>query len=225
MRRTGSRPRSVLVFVLLTFSATTLSTTSARAEPPPPKPSPAQPIELREVFWSGRYGQMRHAERPFQGNRLLEGPDLYRALGREDLARAYESRGHAKIALAIAGLGALVLGAIVTASATPETRCDTPPRNVIQPPVCRTDEKQGTVAAGIGMALLGPTLMLVAGFGVAAEPVAPAERQRLIDAFNASLAPAAAAGAPTRPRPAAIRFTASPTLSGSGAGVTLDARF
>jgi hypothetical protein len=73
--------------------------------------------------------------------------------------------------------------------------------------------------------LLGPTLLFVAGFGFDTEPVSPSELQRLINAFNASLAHAADFGGPTHPRPAGIRFTASPTFSGSGAGLTVDARF
>lgn len=108
--------------------------------------------------------------------------------------------------------------------ATPETHCDTPPRysGVFQPAVCTTNWKDGTVAAGLVIMLLAPTLSFVAGLGFDTEPVSPAERQRLIDAFNASMA---VDDAPTRPRPAAIRLTASPAFSGTGAGVTLRARF
>jgi len=193
MRRTGSRSRSVSVFVLLASSSATLSTTPARADPPSPvaplaaPPAQPQPIELRQVVLESRYHYIRQVELPFQTGKLLQGADLYRALGREDLARAYETRGGAKVALAIAGLGALVTGAIVMASAKPDTRCDPPSKNVFQPPVCRTGDHQGTVAAGIGIALLGPALMMVAGFAFDLDPVSPAERRRLIAAFNASL--------------------------------------
>jgi hypothetical protein len=226
MRRNGSGWRSVFVFALLAFSSATLSATSARAEPPDPPPAQPKRIELRVVFFGGPHGEMRHAEVAFQEGRPLEGAAFYRALGREDLARSYESRGGARVALAVAGFAALVTGAIVLASAKPETQCDPPPKNIFQPPpVCRTDWKEGTIAAGIGLALLGPVLPVVGAFAIHADPVGPAERQRLVDAFNSSLGHAAADGAPTRPRPAAIRFTATPTFSGSGAGLTVAAHF
>ena len=251
MRRSGARSRSISVFVLLAFSSATLATTTAGADlsfpmadpfvgsgPPAPAPAPitplvspaarSQPIELREVVWGDRYGQMRHGPFPFQGGSPLDGAALYRALGRDDLARAYESRVDAKIALAITALGAFVTGVIVLKGVTPETRCETPPpRYVFQPPVCQTDWKNGTVAAGLSFMLLGPTLLFVSGLGFGADPVSPAERQALIDAFNASLAHATADGAPTRPKPkpAGVRFKASPTFSGSGAGLTVDAWF
>ena len=252
MRRSGSRSRSVSVFVLLAFSSATLATTSARADLPfpmadpfvgsgpaapaaatpspitplAPPVTPSQPIELREIFWGDRYGAARHGRFPFQGSRLLEGAAFYRALGRDDLARAYESRVDAKIALSITALGAFVTGFIVLKGVTPETQCETPPpRYPFEPPVCQTDWKKGTAAAGIGIILSGLTLWFVSGLGFGADPVSPAERQRLIDAFNASLAHATADGPRTPASQAAIRFTASPTVSGSGAGLRVDARF
>jgi hypothetical protein len=169
MRRTGSRSRSVSVLARLAFSSALVSTTSARADLPFPmadpfvgsgaaspaaaaptsiKPlvplAPSQPIELREVFWGDRYGGVRHGPFPFQGIRPLDGAALYRALGRDDLADAYESRVGAKIALSLTGLGAGVIGAFVLRSAMPDTQCDTPPKYSLQPPVCRTDSKDGT---------------------------------------------------------------------------------
>jgi hypothetical protein len=255
MRRSGSRSRPVTVLLLLAFSSATLATTSARADlsfpmadtfvgsgpaapaaatPSPITPlvstaAPSQPIELREVFWGDRYGQVRHGPFPFQGGKPLDGADLYRALGRDDLVRAYESRVDAKVALAITALGALATGAIVLKGATPETQCETPPpRYAFQAPVapvCQTDWKKGTVAAGIGIMLSGLTLFFVSGLGFGADPVSPAERLRLIDSFNASLAHATADGAPTRAKSATTHFTASPTLSGSSAGLTVNARF
>jgi len=199
--------RSVSVLVLLVFSSVTLSTSAARAEWPMPAaaaaPSPitplvppparAPPIELREVFWGDRHGRVRHTLYPFQGGRVLEGADLYRVLGRDDLVRAYQSRVEAKVGLFAAGLGASVLGAIVLAQARPETQCDPAPQTsgAFQAPVCRTDWKEGTVATGIGLALLGTVLSMVAGFAIDPQPVGPAERQRLIDEFNAAPAPAA----------------------------------
>ena len=251
MHRSGSRSRPVSVLVLLAFSSATLATTSAHADlsfpmadtfvgsgpaaaaPSPITPlvspaAPSQPIELREVFWGDRYGQVSHGPFPFQGSKPLDGAGLYRALGREDLARAYESRVDVKVGLAITGLGAFMTGGIVLKGATPETQCETPPpRYAFQAPVapvCRTDWKTGTIAAGIGIMLSGVTLF-VSGVGFGPDPVSPAERLRLIDTFNASLAHATADGARTRAKSATIHFTASPTLSGSSAGLTVDARF
>ena len=254
MRRRRSRSRPGSVLVLLAFSSATLATTSAHADlsfpmadtfvgsgpaapaaaaPPPITPlvspaAPSQPIELREVFWGDRYGQVRHGPFPFQGSKPLDGVDLYRALGRDDLSRAYESRVNLKLGLAMTGLGAFMAGGIVLKGATPETQCQTPPSKYAfqlpVAPVCQTDWKTGTVAAGIGIMLSGLTLFVVSGvFG--ADPVSPAERLRLIDAFNASLAHATADGARTRAKSDTIQFTASPKLSGSSAGLTLDARF
>ena len=160
MHRSGSRSRPVSVLVLLAFSSATLATTSAHADlsfpmadtfvgsgpaapaaaaPSPITPlvspaAPSQPIELREVFWGDRYGQVRHGPFPFQGNRPLDGSALYRALGRDDLSRAYESRVDAKIALAITALGALVTGGIVLKARRPRPsakphRRDTPSKH------------------------------------------------------------------------------------------------
>jgi hypothetical protein len=251
MRRSGSRSRSVSVAVLLAFSSGTLATASARADlsfpmadpfvgsgpaasapaAPPPitplvtPPPGSQPIELREVFWGDRYGRVLHGPFPFQGSRPLDGAALYRALGRDDLARAYESRVDAKIALAFTPLVPIAVGAIVLKSATPETHCSTPPKYSLQLPVCQTDSKDGTVATGIGIMLLAPVLLLVVGVAFDVNPVSPWQRQRLIDTFNASLGHATSDGAAARQRPASISFTASPTLSGSGAGLMVDARF
>ena len=122
-----------------------------------------------------------------------------------------------------------MIGGIVLKGATPETQCETPPpRYAFQvpvAPVCQTDWKTGTVAAGIGIMLSGLTAFVVSGLGFGPDPVSPAERFRLIDAFNASLAHATADGARTRAKSATIHFTASPTLSGNRAGLTVDARF
>src|SRR3569623_78458 len=91
---------------------------SSTAPAPPPS---RQPIELRESCWGGRYGQVRHGPYPFQGDQPLDGADLYRAKGRDDLLRAYESRGQVRISLAAASLGSLLAGADVEAEATPHT--------------------------------------------------------------------------------------------------------
>src|SRR3569623_3429350 len=82
---------------------------SSTAPAPPPS---RQPIELREIFW-GRYGQVRHGPYPFQGDQPLDGADLYRAMGRDALLRAYASRGQVRLALAAASLAALLAGAVV----------------------------------------------------------------------------------------------------------------
>jgi hypothetical protein len=247
MRPSGSRSRSLLA--LLAFSSATLATTSASADlsfpmadpfvgsgpttpaaaAPPPitplvsPPAGSQPIELREVFWGDRYGQVRHGPFPFQGSKPLDGAALYRALGRDDLARSYESRVDAKLGLGLIGLGAIVVGAFVLKGATPQTQCTTPPKYSLQSPVCQTDWNDGTIATGIGVMASGLILLIANGVGLDANPVSWAERQKLIDAFNAALAHTTTAGA--RPRPSALRFTASPTFSGSGAGLSVDARF
>ncbi len=254
MRRSGFRSSSVSVFVLLAFSSATLATTSARADLPfpmadpyvgsdpaapaaaaPPQITPlaspppgAQPIELREVFWGDRYGQVRHGPFPFQGNRPLDGAAFYRALGREDLASAYETRAGVKVALGISALAAIVVGALVLKGATPETQCESPPSKYafqIQAPVCQTDSKNGTLATGIVVLAAGPILMITAAAAIDTDPVSPTERRKLIDAFNASLAHATADGAPARPKPGGVSFTVSPTLSTSGAGLTVGGRF
>ena len=239
---------------MLAFSAAALAPTAARADlsypipdpifgfgparpaaaaPPPVTPlaSPppgTQPIELREIFWGDRFGQLRHRPVPFQGNQPLDGAALYRALGREDLASAYETRAGVKVAVGLGAPAALVVGALVLKSATPETHCETPPSKYafqIQAPVCQTDWKNGTIATGIVLLAAGPVLMITASAAIDTEPVSLAERQRLIDAFNASLAHATTDGAPARPKPAGVTSSASPVLSTGGAGLTLGARF
>ncbi len=243
MRRRASR--SICSLVLLAFSSAVLVPTAARADPlspnpdlsagappiPPPPPLPTsslvhQPIELRDVFWGSR-GLLVHDVFPFQGNRPLNGAELYRVMGREDLAQSYEKRGAAKIALAVASLGALLAGAITMADATPETHCDAAPKYpiVLQPPVCRTDWKSGQIATGVGLALLSPVLMLVAGLGFSTDPLSLAERRNLIDKYNASLGRPATDSAPSVPRSGANHLMAAPMLSSDGAGVTVGGRF
>lgn len=243
MRRNSSRLRSISIFALLAFWSAALVPAAASADPmsiaapsigvgpatatTPSTPAAArQPIELREILWS-RYGEVRHARFPFQGDKPLNGVALYQAMGRDDLVQAYESRTDAKIAFAIASLAAMVAGTVVLTGATPDTECDALSKNPtnFQSPLCRTDWKTDQIATGIVLTLLGPVLLGIAGLGITADPLSPAERQKLIETYNASLVRPAADSAPAVPRPAALRFTAAPSLSSTGAAVTVGGGF
>jgi hypothetical protein len=169
---------------------------------------------------------MLHAPVAFQGGRILEGADLYRALNRGDLATAYESRVAGKVALELASLGALLAGGLVIGTNTPDTQCGFAPQMYpFQPPqvVCQTNEHSGARDVGIGLLVLAPILM-IAGVVIDAEPVSPLERQQLIDTFNASLPPGTAEASPLRSR-AAVSFTAAPAVSANGASLILGASF
>jgi hypothetical protein len=109
----------------------------------------------------------------------------------------------------------------------PDTHCDftTPTNPFMAPqPVCHTDDKSTATAAGIGLLVLSPVLMLV-GMVIHADPVSFEERQRLAEAFNASLPPGTAEAEPPRPRTPTISFMAAPALSPGGASLSLGARF
>jgi hypothetical protein len=72
-------------------------------------------------------------------------------------------------------------------------------------------------------------LLAVGSLALNPDPVSPAERRRLVDAYNASLGAPAAEAAPPRPRGAGFTMAfnpiVSPSVSASGAGLTLGGRF
>ena len=90
--------------------------------------------------------------------------------------------------------------------------------------VCTTDSNDSARGIGIGLMVLSPLLMF-GSIGIKADPVSPAERQTLIDAYNASLGPPTTEAAPARPRRAAFGLAVEPTASATSAGLTLDGRF
>ena len=227
---------------LLALSSATLSTVPVRADifvpltTPPPSPSGAavvsppsrpQPIELREVFWGGRYGELRHRQVPFQGGKVLEGAEFYRALDREDLARAYEARVAGLAALAGAGLLTMLVSASILVSTMPQTHCDivsmpypySPPQQA-----CTTDSHDTARAVGVGLMLLGPALML-GSFAIHPDPVSPAERQALVDTYNASLGPPTGEAAPVHAPRSGFNLSVEPTVSATGGGVAFGGRF
>jgi hypothetical protein len=82
----------------------------ARADGPP---ADALKIEWREVVWGGRHGELLHAQQPFQGGKLLQGEELFLALGRPDLAATFKQ--HESQRTTIGGLGGvLVCSGLVT---------------------------------------------------------------------------------------------------------------
>jgi hypothetical protein len=195
---------------------------------PAPKPRP-QPIELRDVIWAGRYGGFHQTQVPLQGGKLIEGADFYRAIEREDLARSYEARAAGRVALVAGGFLAMIAGSVVLASTTEQAQA---PCQFVSMPypysppqlVCPPDSSGNARAIGIGLLAVGP-LLAVGSLALNPEPVSPAERRRLVDAYNASLGAPAAEAAPARARGAGFSIAFNPIVSPSGAGLTLGGRF
>jgi hypothetical protein len=144
--------------------------------------SPApQPIEMREVFWGSRYGELLHKRVPFRGNLMLDDPALLRLLGREDLLRAYEERTSAREVLTVGGLLGLIGSGVAFAAARPKLDCSGTAG-------CRTDRSDGALAAGVVLLVLSAVL-IVAEVSTNASPISDDERLRLIDQYNRSIKP------------------------------------
>jgi hypothetical protein len=168
-----------------------------------------------------------HRQVPFQGGKILDGADFYRALSREDLARAYEARVAGRMALVGGGLLTMLVGAVILGSSMPQTQCNfvsMPYPYSLPQQVCTTDSHDTARGIGIGLVVLSP-LLLFGSVGINPEPVSAAERQTLVDTYNASLGPPTATAAPARPRRAAFSLAVEPTVSATGAGLTFDGRF
>ena len=168
------------------------------APPSPPAPvvplGPAAPIDLRALP-------------------VLDGPTLYRVLGRPDLATRYEHRRAAKTALRISGgilLGAGVLIGVVDILAV---ALDNSLRSLgCLPadgtgPISPSCQTSSSVSAIPWLVALGGLGMLVAPAFIATDPLTPAEKRALID--SATGAP------PGRPLSLSISITPAPTTGGA----------
>ncbi|HTB60711.1 MAG TPA: hypothetical protein VLC06_22730 [Polyangia bacterium] len=175
----------------------------ARAETAPASPSapvvppvvplgPTAPIDLRALP-------------------LLDGPALYRVLGRPDLAIQYEHRRATKTALRISGgllLGAGVLVGVVdilvvvfdngvrTIGCLPADGTG---------PTSSSCQTPASVSAIPWLVALGGLGMLVAPSFMSTDPLTPAEKRALIDS---------ATGAPPG-RPLSLSITPAPTTGGA----------
>jgi hypothetical protein len=230
MRRSQLRSRSISVTVLVLFSSVALSVPrTGHATPVNPAGPAPQPIELRTLMGLDRHGAVIIRQLPFQGDTLLDGPALYRALHREDLVRAYERRQATRLTLAGAALVAILAGSVVAAGNLPRQDCSFPPMTdpfSIPPLVCHSRGGGAGMAAGVGLVLLGPLLLLGSGT-MDPNPISLAERRALIDAFNATTG-FQAPTSPPAPLPAAspkFSLGATATVSAGGAGLMLRGAF
>ena len=145
-------------------------------------PSPApQPIEMRDVVWGSRQGEVLHRPVPFRGNLILDDPALFRLLGRDDLLRAYDERTSAKDATAVGGLLALIGSGVAFAAGRPKLDCS-------ETATCRTTRSDGAVAAGVVLLIVGASL-IVANVSMSASPISDDERLHLIEQYNRSIKP------------------------------------
>ena len=172
---------------------------AAHAETAPPSPAApvvplgaAAPIDLRALP-------------------VLDGPTLYRVLGRPDLATRYEHRRAAKTALRISGgilLGAGVLVGVVDILAV---AFDNTVRSVgCLPadgtgPVPSSCQTSASVSGIPWLVALGGLGMLIAPSFMPTDPLTPAEKRALIDS---------ATGAPPG-RPLSLSITPAPTAGGA----------
>jgi hypothetical protein len=194
----GFRSRSISLVTALLLTSLSL-VRPARADTAPASPPAAAPVELREVVWGNRHGGMEHRQVPFQNNKILDGSDFYRAIGRDDLAHSYDSRMVGKRVLAGFGLAAGLVGGLMASVNMPKQVCDFPSNpnpSTIPSLMCHVEDGGAAYAAGLGMLIAGPVLLLV-GVAIDPNPVSTDEQHRLLDAFNASLKTPAASIAPT----------------------------
>ena len=188
------RFRSAVVGLLL---ATLRAGAHAEIAPPSPPPpvvplGPAAPIDLR-------------------GLPLLDGPALYRVLGRPDLATRYENRRAAKTALRISGgilLGAGVLVGVVDIlvvaldNGLRSIGCLPADGTGPIPSSCQTSASVSGIPWLVALGGLG---MLVAPAFIATDPLTLTEKRALIDS---------ATGAPSG-RPLSLSIAPAPTTGGA----------
>jgi hypothetical protein len=178
-----------------------LATFPAGAHPeiaPPSPPAPVVPL--------GPFGPIDLRALP-----VLDGPTLYRVLGRPDLATRYEHRRATKTALRISGgilLGAGVLIGVVDILAV---ALDNTARSVACLPADGTGPTSGSCQTSASVSgipwlvALGGLGMLVAPAFIATDPLTSIEKRALIDS---------ATGAPPG-RPFSLSITPAPTTGGA----------
>jgi hypothetical protein len=133
-------------------------------------------------------GGMRHTQVPFQSGKILDGPELYRALDRPDLVEAYHHRVVAKATLVTLGLVGLAVGGVITGTTIPGQACETmPPNNPWAAATISCHETGGGAAhtVGIGIMLASP-LVFLAGMLIRPDPVGTTERDGLIEGSTPS---------------------------------------
>jgi hypothetical protein len=200
--------------------------TNADVAPVQPLGPARRGIELKEIFWGGRYGQLEHRPVAFQDGVPLEGTALYEALDKPELARVYEERRGLRVLMLTVGFVGLLAGPVIAAENNPRSVCDdVPPSATFPLPTtqCRTDWNKGRIAIGVGTTLLG-----FAGFGAAAaihvDPLDAEGLRRAVDEHNARLGAPPANGSNAE---AGNQFHAalSPVLFDAGGGLRLGGVF
>jgi hypothetical protein len=168
-------------------------------------------LELRDVPHHSRHGAIIGIDRavPFLHDVQLDDAALYRLVGREDLARKYETRARLGGVIGLAGMGALV-GGIVVAFTAPE-------HQVCTRGMCRAEIYGPRAVVGFSMAALMPVL-LVTGYLVGPTPLPPEQRIMLADEYNATVAPTPATSS-------SVDVQAAPVVLPSGAGLGLRGTF
>jgi hypothetical protein len=192
----------------------------AVARAAPPDDQPVAPIELRDVVVGGRHGHEILRDVAYQNGAILDGARLYHALGRDDLARTYESRKATAVVLVTTGLLGIIGGLATAASDKPHDECELTSTSVgpfgipSQTSQCHTVGGGTTFGVGIGSAVLG-TMLAIVGAALDPEPVPKTERRRLVEEYNASLATT----------PPSARLELAPVFSLAGGGLSLRAHF
>ncbi len=184
--RSSIRSVACPVLVLVSLSASRASgAVGAAPEAVTPLAAPAtptdpRPIEMRDVTWGGRSGELHHKPVPFRGNLILDDVALFRLLGRDDLLRAYEQRTHTRNALTVLGLLTFLGAGFALAEARPKLDC-------AGSSGCRTEQSEGALAAGVALLVAGASLMVAdATFNVS--PISDGQRAALVDDYNRTLA-------------------------------------
>ncbi len=180
--RSSIRSVSSPLLVLLTLSASRAAAAPPEAVAPlapPAQPPERQPIEMREVTWGGRHGELRHKPVPFQGNLMLDDAALFRVLGRDDLLRDYQQRAATRTTITVLGVLAFVGAGFALAEARPTLECS-PGGD------CVTRRSDGAVAAGIALLAAGASL-IVADATLSTTPISDDQRAALVDQYNRTL--------------------------------------
>lgn len=177
--------------MLTSFVAPCVAVALAASAVGPPKVAnaPAQhtgSIEVREVFWADRHGGLRHESLPFLGQRVLEGEELYTALGRPDLARQMRHSAETKTLLTVAAYTALLAtGVAGFIAAGPSQACLESGRSC--------DGGHEAVMPILALGLAGALTLGIGAHTMTIDPLTASQRQALIDEHNRRLEATSAA--------------------------------
>jgi hypothetical protein len=131
-------------------------------------------IQLRDELSSSHGHAVVDRAVPFLHDVRLDDAAMYRLVGRDDLARKFETRVRAADVLALTGLAGLIVGTAIAFTAPGYEDCTGHCREVIHGP---------RAAVGLSMAALMPVLGGIA-LAVNPTPLSPEQRMKMAGDYN-----------------------------------------